>query len=260
MVKLTPELVSRAPSHINPLKERELEFRGLAITQIENLGAFQGGYDCLNLSDNALTTVANLPFSTRLHSIILANNSITSISPSIATSVPNLITLNLTSNNITSLSSLVALENCSNLRYLNLGDNPVKNLEHYREFVIWKVAKGSLHTLDYQRIKDVERTTAASLFLTPPPTSQPTALALALLAPPTHNGSSAAAASKEKEKKAGRLMTQEEREKIKRAVMKAENVDEVRRLERMLREGWIPEEEKDKVAAAVEVEEEKKEE
>jgi len=43
-------------------------------------------------------------------------------------------------------------------------------------------------------------------------------------------------------------MTDEEREKIKRAVMKAENVEEVRRLERMLREGWMPEEKKEKVA------------
>lgn len=61
-------------------------------------------------------------------------------------------------------------------------------------------------------------------------------------------------------------MTAEEREKVKRAVMKAESVDEVRRLERMLREGWMPDEEKEKVdkataddedkaASAVEVEE-----
>lgn len=49
-------------------------------------------------------------------------------------------------------------------------------------------------------------------------------------------------------------MTQEEREKIKRAVMQAESVDEVRRLERMLREGWIPEEEKSKVDEVVEAE------
>lgn len=61
-------------------------------------------------------------------------------------------------------------------------------------------------------------------------------------------------------------MTAEEREKVKRAVMKAESVDEVRRLERMLREGWMPDEEKekvdkaaaeeDKVAEVAEVEEE----
>jgi len=49
------------------------------------------------------------------------------------------------------------------------------------------------------------------------------------------------------------LMTSEEREKIKRAVMKAQNVDEVRRLERMLREGWMPEEEKEKVKEVKEV-------
>lgn len=59
--------------------------------------------------------------------------------------MPNLITLNLTSNNITSLSTLVALEHCTNLRYLNLGDNPVKNHDHYREFVVWKVSLSLPH-------------------------------------------------------------------------------------------------------------------
>jgi U2 small nuclear ribonucleoprotein A' len=115
-----------------------------------------------------------------------------------------------------------------------------------------QVAKGALHSLDFNRIKDAERTSATALFLTPPPTSQPTALAVALSTPSTSAASKAATETK----KAGRMMTQEEREKIKRAVMQAESVDEVRRLERMLREGWIPEEEKSKVDEEVVAEKE----
>ena len=114
-----------------------------------------------------------------------------------------------------------------------------------------QVARGNLHVLDFQRIKDAEREAAKALFLTPPPTSQPTALAVALLAPPTASTIAALAAKKTNGAGAGgRMMTAEEREKVKRAVMKAENVDEVRRLERMLREGWMPDEEKDKVDKA----------
>ncbi|CED84999.1 U2-associated snRNP A' protein [Phaffia rhodozyma] len=247
MVKLTPELVSRSPSHINPLKERELEFRGMAIQTIENLGAFQGGYDCLNMSDNALTTVANIPLSTRLQSIILANNSITSISLSLPVSVPNLTTLNLTGNSITSLSALVPLENCKSLRYLHLGGNPVKNEQYYREFCIWKVAAGQLHVLDYTRIKDQERTTAKELFLTPPPHSQPNSLATSLLTSSKAASSSASApvtksgpAGVQNGQK-GRLMSEEDREKVKQAILKAESTEEVRSLERMLAEGHVPE-------------------
>lgn len=38
MVRLTTELVAKAPSYINPVKDRELDLRGNRIPQIENLG------------------------------------------------------------------------------------------------------------------------------------------------------------------------------------------------------------------------------
>lgn len=64
--------------HLNPLKERELELRGelrhsvaareptanapgLAIPVIENLGSHQGTYDTLNLTDNSITVLGNIP-------------------------------------------------------------------------------------------------------------------------------------------------------------------------------------------------------
>jgi hypothetical protein len=37
MVRLTTELVAKAPSYINPVKDRELDLRGNRIPQIENL-------------------------------------------------------------------------------------------------------------------------------------------------------------------------------------------------------------------------------
>lgn len=38
-MKLTPELIAHSRSSLNPLKERELDLRGLQIPTIENLGA-----------------------------------------------------------------------------------------------------------------------------------------------------------------------------------------------------------------------------
>jgi U2 small nuclear ribonucleoprotein A' len=37
MVRMTTELVAKAPSYINPVKDRELDLRGNRIPQIENL-------------------------------------------------------------------------------------------------------------------------------------------------------------------------------------------------------------------------------
>lgn len=41
--------------------------------------------------------------------------------------------------------------------------------------------------------------------------------------------------------KAGRLMSKEEQEKVKAAIAKATTIEEVRKLERNLREGYLPE-------------------
>jgi len=41
--------------------------------------------------------------------------------------------------------------------------------------------------------------------------------------------------------KAGRLMSKEDQEKVRAAIAKATSIEEVRRLERSLREGYVPE-------------------
>jgi Leucine-rich repeat len=44
MVRLTTELVAKAPSYINPIKDRELDLRGKRIPQIEHLGVSKVKY------------------------------------------------------------------------------------------------------------------------------------------------------------------------------------------------------------------------
>ena len=41
--------------------------------------------------------------------------------------------------------------------------------------------------------------------------------------------------------KAGRLMSKEDQEKVKAAIAKATTIEEVRKMERSLREGYLPE-------------------
>ena len=60
---------------------------GLQIPVIENLASHQGSYDTLNLTDNSLTTLGNIPLATRLTAIHAANNQITTIAPSLPPNV-----------------------------------------------------------------------------------------------------------------------------------------------------------------------------
>jgi len=46
-MKLTPELIAQAPSKLNPLKQRELDLRGLKLPAIENLGVTKVGNQIL---------------------------------------------------------------------------------------------------------------------------------------------------------------------------------------------------------------------
>lgn len=93
-----------------------------------------------------------------------------------------------------------------------------------------------------------ERKAAKQLFLTPDklPTSLATSLsstrtsAAAALAQQTNESLVSATARSIVPGAAGRLMTAEEKERIREAIKASKNAEEVRKLEQQLREGYIP--------------------
>lgn len=241
-MKLTPELLARAPSAANPLKERQLDLRGYKIPAIENLGVTRDQHDAIDLTDNSITMLGNLPLLKRLHTLFLANNRVSTISPSIHLSVPNLTTLVLTNNNLSELGDLEPLKELRNLKYLSLLGNPVREKKWYREWLAWRLP--GLRVLDFQRIRDKERAYGKQLFVTVD--GLPTALATTLSTVVSTQSSKATLTIDEPRAaapitKAGRLMSREDAEKVKAAIAKATSIEEIRRLERSLREGYIPE-------------------
>lgn len=150
--------------------------------------------------------------------------------------------------------------------------------EHYKEFVVWKVgrvalqapchmligqgevrqdslthiqvAKGNLHILDFQRIKDSLRASSRKLLLDPE-TNLPNSLAQELSIPSTSTIPGATFSQSAKAGGAiggtavkggkGRLMTPEEKKRVVEALTRAQTTEEVRRLERMLADGLVPE-------------------
>ncbi|KZT06322.1 L domain-like protein [Laetiporus sulphureus 93-53] len=242
MVKLTPELIQSVPSSLNPLKERQLDLRGYKIPAIENLGITRDQHDAIDFTDNSILVLGNIPLLRRLRTLLLANNRIASVSPALHLSVPNLTTLVLTNNNITELGDLEPLKDLKNLLYLSLLGNPVREKKYYREWLAWRIPE--LRVLDFQRIRDKERQTAKTLFLTAD--KLPTQLATTLSTTVSTHTSKAPVATDEPKPaivhgKAGRLMSKEEAEKVKEAIARATSIEEIRRLERSLREGFMPE-------------------
>lgn len=107
------------------------------------------------MTDNSVLVLGNIPLLRRLRTLLLANNRISSISPSLHLSVPNLTTLVLTNNNITELGDLEPLKDVKGLQYLSLVGNPVREKKWYREWLAWRIP--SLRVLDFQRIRDKVR-------------------------------------------------------------------------------------------------------
>ncbi|TDL28776.1 L domain-like protein [Rickenella mellea] len=241
-MKLTPELIAACPSTLNPIKERQLDLRGHKIPAIENLGVTKDQHDAIDLTDNAIIALSNLPLLRRLRTLLLANNRITSISSMLHLSAPNLTMLVLTNNNIAELGDLEPLKEMKYLKYVSLVGNPVTEKKWYREWLAWRLP--ALRVLDFQRIRDKERAAAKSLFLTPD--KLPTALATTISSTVSTNTSNKLAANADEPKpsaapgKAGRLMTDEEKSRVRAAIAAATSTEEVRKLERSLKEGWVP--------------------
>ncbi|EKM83478.1 hypothetical protein AGABI1DRAFT_96468 [Agaricus bisporus var. burnettii JB137-S8] len=241
-MKLTPELLAQAVSGLNPNKERQLDLRGYKIPAIENLGVTKDQHDAIDFTDNSIITLGNLPLLKRLRTLLLANNRISSISASLHLSAPNLTTLVLTNNALAEMGDLEPLKDVRHLQYLSLLGNPVTEKKHYREWLAWRFP--SVRVLDFQRIRDKERKAGKALFLTAE--GVPNVLATTLSTTVSSNAGKAVLTIDEPKAapipgKAGRLMSKEDQERVKAAIAKATSMEEIRRLERSLREGYLPE-------------------
>ncbi|KAI1361768.1 leucine-rich repeat-domain-containing protein [Xylaria arbuscula] len=239
-MRLTAELLQNSPSWLNALKERELDLRGHRIPAIENLGV-AGPQDAIDLVDNDIQVLGNFPLSPRIHTLLLARNRVSSIQPTLANSIPNLTNLQLESNNLSELADLDALGSFPRLTHLVLRDNPVTKKEDYRYWILWRCP--SVRFLDYAKVKDAERKHATELFGT---TEAPTELATKIMnvksksfgGPSSlEDGGSTAGLSM----RMSRIkLTDKEKKRLQVMIKRATSLDEITRLETMLKEGRLP--------------------
>lgn len=160
MVKITADLVARAPVVYNPLGDRELRLRGLKIPNIRNLGVTMDQFDAIDLSSNEVHTLGNFPRQLRLHSVILNDNNVSRVEGAdMAAALPNLKRLVLTGNRLARLEDINEIAHLVSLEFLSLEENPVTMLKGYREYVVANMPK--LRVLDYAKITEAERAGAS---------------------------------------------------------------------------------------------------
>lgn len=235
-MRISSDLVQdEATQRVDPNNDRAIILRGYKITMIENLGITKNMYGCIDLCDNDISRIENLPKLTRLRTLMLANNSISRIAPDAFDFLPELKSLVLSNNRISRLSTLLPLGNLKRLERLSLIHNPVCRVPYYREFIIHLLGYSrTFRFLDFQRVTDAERSAAKTFF------SSPEGIKLVRdIIPETHVLEEAQKEETPEKVEVRPAFTPEILEKIQIAIMEATDMDVVNKLERALKTGEL---------------------
>lgn len=242
-MRLTADLVNSSQSYLNPLKERELDLRGHKIPFLENLGS-AANHDAIDLTDNDIPTLQNLPLMPRLRTLLLARNRITLVHPTVVTNIPNLFTLVLEGNRIAQLADLDVLAKFQRLTHLVLKGCPVTRVEHYRLWVLWRCP--NVRFLDYTKVKVAEKEKAQELFGT---ADEPNPLAEKIMkvksrqfdVPKDLDGGAGDATGQATDKVGRVQLTPVEKKHVRKLIANTKNLSEMARLEKILQDGKVPE-------------------
>uniref|UniRef100_A0A0R3RWD0 Probable U2 small nuclear ribonucleoprotein A' n=1 Tax=Elaeophora elaphi TaxID=1147741 RepID=A0A0R3RWD0_9BILA len=228
MVRLTVELINDSLQYLNTVRDRELSLRACKIPVLENLGVTKDQFDTIDLTDNDIRKLENIPLLRRLSTLLMHNNRVQQIMPNIGEALPSLKTLALTNNNLCELGDIDPLATCPKLEYLTLIGNPLTHKPQYRLYVIYKVP--SVRVLDFKRVRLAERKQANSLFKGKKGQKFRDQVVKKSRAMPD-----------DEEDGEPRNLRVEDAKKIEEAIASASSLAEVERLQGILQSGRIPE-------------------
>lgn len=270
MPRLTPQLIDEAVERSNPLYEREIILRGLKFSIIENLGIGLDAYDSYDMCDNDITKFDGFPMLKKAAYFYCNNNRISFIAGDLHIKLPHLKEVSLINNDIRSFTDIKRLEKCKGLKVLSLTRNPVTVQDNYRAFVIYTLP--SLRFLDFNRIREKERVDAKKFFeetevgmdLLRTVVAQVKEEKDTILFDDISDGDESMGSDEEKEMREKirekermfnpefkpsnmeatnklKAIDDEQRERIKKAILSSTSIEEVERLNKMLQAGYIPE-------------------
>lgn len=99
-MRINTDLISKCAQYLNALNQFHIDMRGYKIPFIENLNATNDQFSTIDLTDNEISRLENLPNLIRLETLLLSNNRIAKVDPSFAEMCPKLESLILTNNKI----------------------------------------------------------------------------------------------------------------------------------------------------------------
>ncbi|ETW29333.1 hypothetical protein PFFCH_03241 [Plasmodium falciparum FCH/4] len=102
-MRITIDMINEAEQSRNPVLENTISLRGNKISVIENLSITKDYFECIDLSDNEIIKLNNIPYLKKLKTLILCNNKIARIDADIFDNLPNLNSLVLTNNKVTNI-------------------------------------------------------------------------------------------------------------------------------------------------------------
>jgi U2 small nuclear ribonucleoprotein A' len=146
-MRITAEILSQAEVRTNPIQDRELVLRELGIRVIENMGTVPTtDFASLDLSNNRITVLENFARAPHITHLYCSGNLIERIDVNnLRSNLPNLVSLTLSYNNLTSLAEIANLATaCPKLEDLSLVGNPVTR-KYQRLIVVhgWFVVRDS---------------------------------------------------------------------------------------------------------------------
>ncbi|XP_047122730.1 U2 small nuclear ribonucleoprotein A' isoform X1 [Hydra vulgaris] len=233
MVKLTADVIEQSPQYTNPLRDREIDLRGCKISVIENLGATLDQFDCIDMSDNDIKKVEGFPLLKRLRMLLLNNNRICRFEENLELVLPQLETLVLTNNNLAELADIDPLSTVSSLTSISLLRNPITNKPNYRSYIIYKLPQ--VRIIDFQRVRMKEREAAKKLF-----SGKKGEILKKEIAAKRSKIFEAKDVLATKEDEAFLAEKYKDQEAIKVAISNATTLEEVRKLELLLQQGYVP--------------------
>lgn len=241
MVRITADLVDEAAQFTNACGDREVDLRDNKIQVIENMGVTRDLFDTFDLSNNDIRELDGFPLLKSLRTIIINNNRIVRVGDNLAESCPNLSELVLINNNLSDYREIKKLSTLKALTHISLLKNPISKTPHYRKFLIHHNTK--LRVIDFERVKQKERQEAAALF-----SGEAGEALLKSLLKSTRSdqksiaGESASTNGTAAVQNAMNAHTAAQTKAIKDAIASAKTLDEVKKIERDLLAGKMPNE------------------
>lgn len=233
-MRLTAQVINEAPEILNPEGKLTLLLRDLQITELENLAITQNKYQVIDLSNNDLISLGNIPKRfNNLQCLLLSNNNISYIDDESFPLDNHITSITLFNNNIYKFQKSFK-DKFPKLETLILLGNPITEMENYRYFIIWLIP--SLKVLDFKKVKQAERKTSEDMF----GTNRDEFNSLAQQMFKNENTEIKLDGKSDRQvKNFVKKMTDEERQQLLKKLETATSIEEIERIENDLKEGAV---------------------